>query len=640
MYTLSPNFQPRYWQTDGCNATIRTLYVENYSTAVLCRPTGAGKTFEAAMIIQRFLAANPAKSVLTVFHRDKLVEGMRNSIRTAIIDTNGNELIATVIDANAKKIRPSRVYVAMVRTVMNRIKKANSLRDSHGIASLYDNIGLVIIDECHRGEHVAFENQMKERGIKIVGFTATPKSATKKLPLKSRYQTIVTYKQKRIGVPQYGNIITGPQISELQAWHKKNQREGLVDCIPLIPDDGLDASDKKTIVASGKIDLAHEGRILKKPKFIKAVLREAEKFRGQQIGCYNSSIEHSLAMTAAFGADGYNARHLDGDNWPGDEKSEMYDPEWRIDADGKWNDYESYRKWFWQWWEHSPGAVGNFGGDLATTGIDIPSLQVCILNRYVNSWPLMMQIAGRFSRTFQGKEYFIFVDMHNSTALLGDWDADRDLAEIFWNPGKPGNGIAPTKFCPQCKGINHAAARICTQNKCLPFCPFCGAANANEDTSCENIIDDTLFLPCSQPLMVSCGYVFPVKLVEEPDFVAFKLKKEKIDQNILVKLLDLFESKSMTPFEALKSETQKLVQDWHDVNSGGMDMELFLQLWEIGKEIGKKWKAIQNQNPDKTKHIGVWRGMNEKIKEYMAQRARKLYPDFKVELLTDKLQTV
>jgi hypothetical protein len=32
--------------------------------------------------------------------------------------------------------------------------------------------------------------------------------------------------------------------------------------------------------------------------------------------------------------------------------------------------------------------------------------------------------------------------------------------------------------------------------------------------------------------------------------------------------------------------------------------------------------------------------MNEKIKEYMAQRARKLYPDFKVELLTDKLQTV
>src|ERR1035437_3065921 len=212
MFTLTPTFQPRYWQTEQVNACIRTLFVENYQSGVMCLSTGGGKTFEAAMIAQRYLNAPQyaGKSILCIFHRDKLVAGMRKSLRV-IQDDNGNDLVATVIDANQKKIRKSLVYVAMVRTVENRIKAANAHKGSHGLSStIYDDIGLVIIDEAHRGEHVGIERYFADREVKVIGFTATPKTASKKVPLKSRYNTIIEYTN-----PRTGERITGPQIKEL-----------------------------------------------------------------------------------------------------------------------------------------------------------------------------------------------------------------------------------------------------------------------------------------------------------------------------------------------------------------------------------------------------------------------------------------
>ena len=92
-----------------------------------------------------------------------------------------------------------------------------------------------------------------------------------------------------------------------------------------------------------------------------------------------------------------------------------------------------------------------------TTGFNAPSVDLLCLLRPTQSTGLYVQIMGRGMRNAPGKEDCLVLDFAGNVARHGPVD--------HINPKKPrattGEGEAPTKTCPECKSIVHAAAKEC-----------------------------------------------------------------------------------------------------------------------------------------------------------------------------------
>ena len=58
---------------------------------------------------------------------------------------------------------------------------------------------------------------------------------------------------------------------------------------------------------------------------------------------------------------------------------------------------------------------------IATTGYDYPPTQTVILNKKTKSLALYLQMLGRGSRPFKGKEYFNVIDM-GSNIIEHGWN--------------------------------------------------------------------------------------------------------------------------------------------------------------------------------------------------------------------------
>src|SRR5690606_23535256 len=95
---------------------------------------------------------------------------------------------------------------------------------------------------------------------------------------------------------------------------------------------------------------------------------------------------------------------------------------------------------------------------------------------------LWLQMTGRGSRPYPGKEYFTIIDMGGNALYHGDWCAERNWKDIFHFPEAPGTGggVAPVKICVGCEAIIHASVKIC---------PHCGASNASEVQYDDEVVE-------------------------------------------------------------------------------------------------------------------------------------------------------
>lgn len=106
------------------------------------------------------------------------------------------------------------------------------------------------------------------------------------------------------------------------------------------------------------------------------------------------------------------------------------------------------------------GILVNCG--IATTGFDCPDIEVVIINRATKSVALWLQMVGRASRTTSTKKEFTILDFGENVMRLGFWQEPRNWAELFKNPKKKGEGVAPIKECKNCGFVAYASAKICT----------------------------------------------------------------------------------------------------------------------------------------------------------------------------------
>ena len=91
-----------------------------------------------------------------------------------------------------------------------------------------------------------------------------------------------------------------------------------------------------------------------------------------------------------------------------------------------------------------------------TTGFDEPKIDLILMLRPTMSAILHVQMAGRGTRPYPGKDHCLFLDYTSNTMDLGPIND----VKIPKKKDK-GTGEAPCKKCPKCRGINATVAKFC-----------------------------------------------------------------------------------------------------------------------------------------------------------------------------------
>ena len=510
------------YQEDFVTNIIKTLGKHQSVCAQLA--TGGGKTIVFSAICNRYVKNTP-NDVLILVHRQELLRQTRKTI------FDWYDIIAQEISANVKGLHyipmfdeKPRVYVAMVETFDRRAK------NSFFIDNL-KQVGMVIVDECHLSNFKKIFQHFPE-ALRI-GFSATPLAATKKDPLKNWYE----------------KIVCGVSIKDLIEHNKTNQTRGVVQDVTYVKKN----IDRQAIIqkheAAGLFQTADQefnqdiiGAEMSNKKMIQNTIDAYLKHAyGKKMLVFNANVEHSKLVTAAMVDSGLNARHLDGTS------------------------EDTYRKECFSWLKKTPNAIlCNVG--IATTGFDDTSIEGCIINKLTKSLTLWKQMCGRSARPYEYpdgtfKEHHIILDLGDNVigGGHGEWSDDINWEEMFYNPKKPKQGVAPVKLCPECGYLNPASARVCK----------------GEEPGLEE--GDVIY----------CGYVFPLADIEEGEEP--KLEMVLVSKNVNVKqIMEYFASR---PLYASFYETARQVA-WfarQDIKYDLLTEDEFQQIYDSGYPKIKEW---------------------------------------------------
>ena len=376
----------RPYQTQAVNS-LRATFAQGKKSAILCIPTGGGKTVVFTTIAKS--AISRGSKIMIICDRKELIsQAHDNLVRLGLNPT---------IIAPGYPQYLNNCYLASVDTLRRRE---------------LPEVDVVIIDEAHKQTFDKTIVRYRESGADpvIIGATATP--------IRTGGQT---------SLHTYYDAITEPTTID------KLLSEGfLVPC--------------RTYAA--KMDLSgvkmtgndyNNGALFKefdKARLYDGLIDQFEKFaRDKKTIVFNVNVEHSLKTVEAFRAKGYDARHVDGKT-PAKERRELL---------------EGFKRGDFQ-------ILSNCS--VLTTGYDEPSIEAVIVNRATKSLPLWLQMVGRGSRTFPGKEDFIVIDMGANCYEHGLYDDARkwDLVK----KRRTSSGVAPVKLCESCEAMNHASARVCS----------------------------------------------------------------------------------------------------------------------------------------------------------------------------------
>ena len=364
------------------------------------------------------LATGGGKTVIFSFMAKKAVDnGSRVMILTDRLEllTQAGGTLTKVglqvekIAAGKKYLAPSKAYVAMVETLFRRLNRV-SFRQALG------KIDLIIIDEAHKGSFAKVIEAFPDSHV--IGFTATPISSKKKNPLNEVYEDIV--------VPvSIGDLINEGFLKPARTFGAKEE----IGKLKVKQGEYTDASL-----------MEHFG---KKSHYDGVVTQYQKLADGKKAICFCVNQEHTIKTAEAFNEAGISARFVVSDKKLCPDS--MRERNKKDFSEGKFQ------------------VMVNCG--ILTTGYDEPSIECVIVDRKTKSLSLWLQMCGRGSRIYEGKEYFTIIDMGSNFLEHGLWQQDTDWAEIFHNPkrGSSAEGEAPTKKCPECNAAMHTAAKECEE---------------------------------------------------------------------------------------------------------------------------------------------------------------------------------
>ena len=429
---------PRYYQVNAVNAAVEAI-AKGRDRVLLVMATGTGKTYTAFQIIWRLWKAGRRKRILFLADRNVLVDqAMVNDFRPfgpamAKLSTRSGTIgredrgaeAATAAPGGKRRIDTAyEVYLGLYQALTGPEERQKLFREFS--PGFFD---LVVIDECHRGS-AAEDSAWREileyfSGAAQVGLTATPRE--------TRYASNSHY----FGEPVYSySLKQGIRDGFLAPYkvvkvHIDRDVEGYRPVAGQLDREGREVEDR--IYNTRDFD-----RTLVLDERTKLVARKVTEFLEQSGDRFQKTIvfcvdqEHAARMRQALvneNADltGRNHRYvmrITGEDAEGQAQlGNFIDPESRY-----------------------PVLVTT--SRLLSTGVDVQTCRLIVLDRLVGSMTEFKQIVGRGSRVHEDtrKFYFTLMDFRGATNHFADPDFDGEPVQIY-EPGDD-DPVAPPDDAP------------------------------------------------------------------------------------------------------------------------------------------------------------------------------------------------
>lgn len=411
-----------------------------------CAATGFGKSKVFISIALR--AINKQKTVLILTESKKIYRQIKNEV-PSVIDINAS--------SQTTFIHRNKIYLAMAQTLAKRAK----------LIAQFHNIGsdlLILNDEAHIGTATKLLLQLKE--ALLIGFTATPAAKwAKHLPV--IYKGIVVGKQ-----PEWLINNTNPdtRLSYLTPYkHFMRTIKGL---------DGL----KKG--RDGDFTEASQERVFDKKDAHRVLIADLALISYTKAMIYCASINSAEALSQVLTAAGY--------------RNTCQHSRYSSTIEG-----QPFRSEATQCFELAQFKSLDSGINICvsvasmTKGFDYPPIDLIMLWRDTLSLCLYNQMLGRAARALAGKSIWYCYDYGRNGTRHQRWDYPHRWQDLWNDPKKTGDGVAPMKECPECTYLLHASATVC---------PNCGyqfpKTEAKELTGEVETVELTKQAPITPPELI------------------------------------------------------------------------------------------------------------------------------------------
>ena len=431
---------PRYYQVNAVNAAIEAI-AKGRNRVLLVMATGTGKTYTAFQIIWRLWKAGRRKRILFLADRNVLIDQtMVNDFRPfgaamaklstkakTIERDDGSEIdLTTAIDGKRRIDTAYEIYLGLYQAITGPEERQKLFREFS--PSFFD---LIVIDECHRGS-AAEDSAWREildyfSSATQIGLTATPKE--------TEYVSNIHY----FGEPVYSYSLKQGIRDGFLAPYKVIKVHIDRDVAGYRPEKGqLDREGKE--VEDRIYNIKDFDRTLVLDDRTKLVARKVTEFLKESGDRFQKAIifcvdqEHAARMRQALineNADLATENHryvmrITGSDTEGQAQlGNFIDPEVKF-----------------------PVIVTT--SRLLSTGVDVQTCRLIVLDREVGSMTEFKQIVGRGTRVHEDtrKFYFTLIDFRGATSHFADPDFDGEPVQIYEpadnDPITPPDDIPPS----------------------------------------------------------------------------------------------------------------------------------------------------------------------------------------------------
>ena len=415
---------PRYYQVNAVNAATEAI-AKGQDRILLVMATGTGKTYTAFQIIWRLWKAGRKKRVLFLADRNVLID------QTMVNDFRPFGAAMAKLSTNARTIeRQDGTSVDLMQVLKRRIDTAfevylglyQALTGPEDRQKLYRELSpgffdLIVIDECHRGS-AAEDSAWREilthfSGATQIGLTATPKET--KYVSNTEYfgEPVFTYSLKQ-GISD--GFLAPYKVIKV---HIDRDVEGYRPEKGQLDRDGNEVEDRIYNAKDFDRTLVLDGRTMLTAKKITEFLKESgDRYQKTIVFCVDQ--EHAARMRQALINENSdlvaeNSRYvmrITSNDKEGQEQLGNF-----IDPEARW-----------------PVLVTT--SRLLSTGVDVQTCRLIVLDREIGSMTEFKQIVGRGTRVHEDtqKFYFTLIDFRGATAHFADPDFDGNPVQIY-EPG-------------------------------------------------------------------------------------------------------------------------------------------------------------------------------------------------------------
>ncbi len=418
---------PRYYQVNAINAAIEAI-AKGRERLLLVMATGTGKTYTAFQIIWRLWKAGRKKRILFLADRNVLIDQtMVNDFRPfgpamaklspragTIERTDGtSEDLSAAIDRRRRIDTSYEIYLGLYQALTGPEDRQKVFRQFS--PGFFD---LIVIDECHRGS-AAEDSAWREildyfSAATHIGLTATPKETAYVSNIEYFGEPVYTYSLKQ-GI--HDGFLAPYKVIKV---HIDRDVEGYRPEPGQLDRDGNEIEDRLYNTKDFDRNLVLDERTKLVARKITQFLKESgDRFQKTIVFCVDR--EHAARMRQALineNADlaGENHRYVmritGGDTEGQAQLDNFIDPESRY-----------------------PVLVTT--SRLFSTGVDVQTCRLIVLDREVGSMTEFKQIVGRGTRVHEDtrKFYFTLMDFRGATGHFADPDFDGEPVQIY-EPGE------------------------------------------------------------------------------------------------------------------------------------------------------------------------------------------------------------